>query len=101
MCGSFVVPQVASGGTCRRRSRVSAGTAARRLDTELARRSPWTHGRPPLNEANVNVLLEETISVLSNADVVRALQAAEAAVADGDVVRGVDAVRALRRPTGR
>lgn len=40
--------------------------------------------------------LEETISVLADTDAVRELQEAERAVAAGDVVRGVDAVRALR-----
>lgn len=41
--------------------------------------------------------LEETLSVLGDADAVRELAEAEAAVATGDVVRGRDAVRALRR----
>ncbi len=40
--------------------------------------------------------LEETISVLADSDAVRELIEAERAVAAGDVVRGVDAVRALR-----
>lgn len=44
--------------------------------------------------------LEETISVLSDTEAVRALHAAEQAVAAGDVVRGVDAVHALRRSRG-
>ena len=45
--------------------------------------------------------MEETISVLVDNDAVRALAAAESAVAAGDVVRGVDAVRALRPRTQR
>lgn len=40
--------------------------------------------------------LEETISVLSDRKAVRELREAERAVAEGDVVRGVDAVRKLR-----
>lgn len=40
--------------------------------------------------------LEETLEVLSDRDAVRELTQAEAAVAAGDVVRGVEAVRALR-----
>jgi antitoxin YefM len=40
--------------------------------------------------------LEETLELLGDQDVVRELIEAEAAVAAGDVVRGVDAVRALR-----
>lgn len=41
--------------------------------------------------------LEETLSVLGDSDAVRELAEADAAVAAGDVVRGRDAVRALRR----
>jgi antitoxin YefM len=41
--------------------------------------------------------LEETLSVLADSDAVRELAEAEAAVAAGDVVRGRDAVRDLRR----
>lgn len=40
--------------------------------------------------------LEETLEILGNADAIKALREAESAVAAGDVVRGVDAVRALR-----
>ena len=40
--------------------------------------------------------LEETIAVLSDREAVRGLLDAERAVADGDVVRGVEAVRTLR-----
>lgn len=40
--------------------------------------------------------LEETLAVLSDRKAVRELAEAEAAVAAGDVVRGVDAVRKLR-----
>lgn len=41
--------------------------------------------------------LEETIAVLSDADALRDIREADAAYARGDVVRGVDAVRQLRR----
>jgi PHD/YefM family antitoxin component YafN of YafNO toxin-antitoxin module len=40
--------------------------------------------------------LEETLELLGDQEAVRGLVEAEAAVAAGDVVRGVDAVRALR-----
>lgn len=40
--------------------------------------------------------IEETLVVLSDRKAVQELKAAEAAVAAGDVVRGVDAVRKLR-----
>lgn len=40
--------------------------------------------------------LEETLDVLSDAQAVRELAEANAAVASGDVVRGIDAVQALR-----
>jgi antitoxin YefM len=43
--------------------------------------------------------LEATLEVLSDSDAVRGLIEAEAAVAAGDVVRGVDAVKALRPST--
>lgn len=44
--------------------------------------------------------IEETLAVLSDRDVVQDLAAAEAAVAAGDVLRGVDAVRKLRGGQG-
>ncbi len=40
--------------------------------------------------------LEETLELLGDHEAIRELVEAEAAVAAGDVVRGVDAVRALR-----
>ncbi len=40
--------------------------------------------------------LEETLELMGDQDAIKKLVAAEAAVASGDVVRGVDAVRALR-----
>lgn len=41
--------------------------------------------------------LEETISVLNDPEAVADIREADAAYAKGDVVRGVDAVHALRR----
>jgi antitoxin YefM len=41
--------------------------------------------------------LEETISVLNDPQALADIREADAAYAKGDVVRGVDAVRALRR----
>jgi antitoxin YefM len=41
--------------------------------------------------------LEETLDVLSDPDALADIREADAAYARGDVVRGVDAVRALRR----
>ena len=42
--------------------------------------------------------LEETLDVLSDALALRELAEADVALSSGDAVRGVDAVRALRRP---
>ena len=43
--------------------------------------------------------LEETLAVLADPEVLSDIRAADAAYASGDVVHGVDAVRALRPPT--
>lgn len=43
--------------------------------------------------------LEETLSLLSDPDAIAGLRNGDAAIASGDVVRGVDAVRALRQRT--
>lgn len=40
--------------------------------------------------------LEETLAILGDSDALRELAAAHRSHAEGDVVRGVDAVRALR-----
>jgi PHD/YefM family antitoxin component YafN of YafNO toxin-antitoxin module len=44
--------------------------------------------------------LEETLDLLGDHDVIQELVEAEAAVAAGDVVGGVDAIRALRTSPG-
>ena len=56
------------------------------------------NGRPAavLMSADDLASLEETLAVLSDTETVRALRDADDAVRRGDVVRGVDAVRALR-----
>ena len=41
--------------------------------------------------------LEETLAVLSDPDALRDIREADAAYAAGDVLRGIDAVRALRK----
>jgi len=41
--------------------------------------------------------MEETISVLSDSEALADIREADAAYARGDVVRGIDAVRGLRR----
>lgn len=58
------------------------------------------HGQPAAVLMSVDDLaaLEETLAVLGDSDTVHALVAAERAIRDGDVVVGVDAVRALRPP---
>ena len=74
-----------------------------RVENEHERVVVTRNGRPAIVLISTDDLasLEETISVLSDTDAIRALQTAEAAVAAGDVVRGVDAVRALRPPRQR
>ena len=74
-----------------------------RVASEHERVVVTRNGRPAIVLISTEDLasLEETISVLSDPDAVRALHAAEAAVAAGDVVHGVDAVRRLRSPSQR
>lgn len=69
-----------------------------RVELEHERVVVTRNGRPAIVLISTDDLasLEETISVLSDTDAVRALKAAESAVAAGDFVRGVDAVRGLR-----
>jgi prevent-host-death family protein len=72
-----------------------------RVEREHERIVVTRNGRPAIVLISSDDLasLEETISVLADTEAVRALREAEAAVAAGDVVRGIDVVRALRPPT--
>lgn len=74
-----------------------------RVEREHERIVVTRNGRPAAVLISPDDLdsLEETLDVLGDSDAVRALIDAEAAVAAGAVVRGVDAVRALRPSTGR
>jgi antitoxin YefM len=70
-----------------------------RVEREHERVVVTRNGRPAavlISPADLDSL-EETLDVLGDTEVVRALVEADAAVASGDAVRGVDAVRALRR----
>ena len=69
-----------------------------RVDREHERVVVTRNGRPAAVLISPDDLesLEETLELLADADAVRELLEAEAAIAAGDVVRGVDAVRALR-----
>jgi prevent-host-death family protein len=69
-----------------------------RVDREHERVVVTRNGRPAAVLISPDDLdsLEETLELLSDSDAVRDLVIAEAAVASGDVVRGIDAVRALR-----
>ena len=68
-----------------------------RVQREHERIVVTRYGRPAavLISAEDLASLEETLEVLGDSDVVRAIRDADGAVAKGDVVRGVDAVRAL------
>ena len=72
-----------------------------RVDREHERVIVTRNGRPAAVLISPDDLdsLEETLELLSDTDALRELVEAEAAVASGDVVRGIEAVRALRRPT--
>jgi antitoxin YefM len=74
-----------------------------RVDREHERVVVTRNGRPAAVLISPDDLesLEETLELLSDRSAVKALLEAEAAVASGDVVRGVDAVRALRPSTTR
>jgi antitoxin YefM len=72
-----------------------------RVDREHERVVVTRNGRPAAVLISPDDLdsLEETLELLSDAEAVKNLVRAEAAVASGDAVRGVDAVRALRPST--
>jgi len=69
-----------------------------RVEREHERVVVTRNGRPAIVLISTEDLesLEETLSVLSDPDALRGLREGDEAVARGDVVRGVDAVRALR-----
>lgn len=69
-----------------------------RVEHEHERVTVTRNGRPVAVILSLEDLaeLEETLSVLSAPDAVADIRDADAADASGDVVRGVDAVRALR-----
>lgn len=69
-----------------------------RVQREHDRVTITKNGTPAAVLINADDLeeLEETLAVLSDRKAVRELRDAERAVAAGDVVRGVDAVRKLR-----
>jgi antitoxin YefM len=69
-----------------------------RVDRDHERIVVTRNGRPAAVIISPDDLdsLEETLALLGDTEAVKALAEAEAAVASGDVVRGVDAVRALR-----
>lgn len=71
-----------------------------RVDREHERIVVTRNGRPAAVLTSPDDLdsLEENLELLGDHDTVRELVKAEAAVASGDVIRGVDAERALRPP---
>jgi antitoxin YefM len=74
-----------------------------RVESQHERVVVTRNGRPAAVILSTDDLesLEETLDILGNTDTVKALLEAEEAVAAGDVVRGIDAVRALRAPKAR
>ena len=72
-----------------------------RVEREHERVVVTRNGKPAAVLVSLEDLdsLEATLEVLGDSEVVRGLIVAEAAVAGGDVVRGVDAVNALRPST--
>lgn len=69
-----------------------------RVESQHERIVVTRNGRPAAVLISTDDLesLEETLDLLSDHDAIRALVEASAAVESGDVVRGVEAVRALR-----
>jgi prevent-host-death family protein len=69
-----------------------------RVEREHERVTVTRNGRPAIVLISTDDLeqLEETIDVLSDPEALAGIREADAAIARGDVVRGVDAVRGLR-----
>ena len=74
-----------------------------RVDREHERVVVTRNGRPAAVLISPDDLesLEETLELLSDQSAIKELVEAEAAVVAGDVIRGIDAVRALRPPSIR
>jgi antitoxin YefM len=72
-----------------------------RVEREHERVVVTRNGKPAAVLVSLEDLdsLEATLEVLGDSEAVRGLIEAEAAVAGGDVVRGVDALKALRPST--
>jgi antitoxin YefM len=69
-----------------------------RVEREHDRVVITRNGRPAAVMISIEDLdsMEETLAILSNPEVMRSLAEAEESIAAGDVIVGVDAVRALR-----
>lgn len=69
-----------------------------RVEREHERVTVTRNGRPAIVLISTDDLeqLEQTIDVLSDPEAMAGIREADAAIARGDVVRGVDAVRELR-----
>lgn len=69
-----------------------------RVEREHERIVVTRNGRPAIVLISTDDLesLEETLAILSDPDALSGVRAGDVAVSVGDVVRGVDAVRALR-----
>jgi antitoxin YefM len=74
-----------------------------RVEREHERVIVTRNGRPAAVLLSVDDLeaLEETLAILSDAVLMQDLREADAAVDGGDVVVGIDAVRALVRPQSK
>lgn len=70
-----------------------------RVEHEHERITVTRNGRPAavILSADDLAALEETLDLLSNSEALADIREADAAYQSGNVVRGVDAVRALRR----
>ena len=71
-----------------------------RVEREHERVIVTRNGRPAAVLLSIEDLdaIEETLAILSEQGAMQSIRDADAAVERGDVVRGVDAVRALRPP---
>ncbi len=81
------------------RSRNNFGEVVDRVERHHERVTVTRNGRPVavLISPDDLAALEETLDVLSDESALADIREADAAYASGDVVRGIDAVRELRR----